>query len=118
MHGEGRLDMPLPLSNGPLRVTAGFQKEVRETAREPAATGGKHPRCIRSRATQTLAYPIACESPSTRMLFVSTRKNVLRPNQVLSRYPVLKIHATIARNTTRNTMVMPRLTPTLTSAIP
>src|SRR5712692_6558453 len=37
---------------------------------------------------------------------------------VFSRYPVLKIHATIASDTARNTMVMARLTPTLTSASP
>jgi hypothetical protein len=37
---------------------------------------------------------------------------------VLSRYPVLKIHSTITRHAARNTVVMARLTPTLTSAIP
>jgi hypothetical protein len=37
---------------------------------------------------------------------------------VLSRYPVLKIHHTVARQIARKKPVMPRLTPTLTSAIP
>ena len=36
--------------------------------------------------------------------------------QLFNRYPVLKIHHTSARQTTRNTAVMPRLTATLTSA--
>ena len=36
---------------------------------------------------------------------------------VFSRYPVLKIHATIAMKRPRNTIVIARLTPTLTSAM-
>ena len=38
-------------------------------------------------------------------------------HQLFSRYPVLKIHQTIPRQTSRNSAVMARLTPTLTSAI-
>jgi hypothetical protein len=37
---------------------------------------------------------------------------------VFSRYPVLKIHHTVARHTAKKQIVMVRLTPTLTSAIP
>src|SRR5215212_3097320 len=36
----------------------------------------------------------------------------------LSRYPVLKIHHTAVRHKARKTIVMARLTPTLTSASP
>ena len=38
--------------------------------------------------------------------------------QVLSRYPVLKIHATMASDIARNARVMARLTSTLISALP
>ncbi len=44
--------------------------------------------------------------------------SVSRQSYVLSRYPVLKIHPTIARHMTRKRTVMAKLTPTLTSAIP
>ena len=37
---------------------------------------------------------------------------------VLNRYPVLKIHHTVARHTARNPMVAARLVPTATSATP
>src|SRR5215216_2061506 len=39
-------------------------------------------------------------------------------NYVLGRYPVLKIHHTVARHTARKPTVMARLIPTLTPAIP
>ena len=42
----------------------------------------------------------------------------LATDYVLSRYPVLKIHHTVARHTARKQIVITRLTPTLTSAIP
>jgi hypothetical protein len=42
----------------------------------------------------------------------------LGKDYVLSRYPVLKIHYTVARHMARKRIVMLRLTPTLTSAIP
>ena len=42
----------------------------------------------------------------------------LSEDYVLSRYPVLKIHPTIARHVARSTIVIVRLMPTLTSAIP
>ena len=42
----------------------------------------------------------------------------LSPDQALSRYPVLKIHATTASEIAKKAAVIPRLMPTLTSAIP
>jgi hypothetical protein len=61
-------------------------------------------RAIRSAATET----------SWRMLGPALLMG--GPPQLFSRYPVLKIHHTTAKHTSRNTAVMPRLTPTLTSA--
>ena len=41
-----------------------------------------------------------------------------RPSYALSRYPVLKIHHIIVRQIARKRIVMAKLTPALTSAIP
>jgi len=46
------------------------------------------------------------------------RSGISHSDQVLSRYPVLKIHHTAARQRIRKAVVMQRLTPTLTSELP
>ena len=55
---------------------------------------------------------IPCRAPSFRPVPVTGKY------YVLSRYPVLKIHHTVARHVARKRIVMLRLTPMLTSAIP
>ena len=46
------------------------------------------------------------------------RSGISHSDQVLSRYPVLKIHHTAAKQRSRKAVVMQRLTPTLTSELP
>jgi hypothetical protein len=46
------------------------------------------------------------------------RSGISHSDQVLSRYPVLKIHHTATRQRIRKAVVMQRLTPTLTSELP
>ena len=46
------------------------------------------------------------------------RSCISHSDQVLSRYPVLKIHHTATRQRIRKAVVMQRLTPTLTSELP
>jgi hypothetical protein len=51
-------------------------------------------------------------------LAIAERASDRDRDYVLSRYPVLKIHHTVARQMARKHTIMARLTSTLTSAIP
>jgi hypothetical protein len=64
------------------------------------------------KVSHVAVYPV-CE-PGTD----TGHRNRREMRYVFNRYPVLKIHATMARKIARNSAVMPRLTSTSTSARP
>jgi hypothetical protein len=74
------------------------------------------PSCWATRSHGSCKDRVVSVAPGVLFLFRHSRREP--PDQFFSLYPVRKIHATAIMQSSRNSSVMPKLTPTLTSEVP